>query len=542
MIEDKLSPPSLMQRVDHKIRRVMSANLKKITPEVPQLDVSLKNSAAWFVHGDICTKVVFYNYFWRNHHEERVQLDLQLFDRNGAELWRDTQLVAQDCILTIDSNDIATAINLSGFEGYLTLSTNLKKVPNFIELIRFNVDYYSHTGGISTVHDQAIFWPVAKGEHSLGKMEVIDTPEIGTSLIFVNTQAYADTPVDVLVEVMRHDGQSVTIGNYSIKPKAMLRFELWKELPEIASFLEGKPGQVVAKSSYYIKRAAVLHHSKKKMSDWFSVNHSEEYRGHHPYLEKESLALSAQDKNGPMSPVPFLQDYHDVNTDLVLFHDIPKAGPNQSYGINLFDAQGNLLYGNEKVATVSLYGTERISLKDYLPADYSGYGLAQVFLSNSSHNERWQESFPMDAHYIVGESSWDAMYSQGSYQSINQPGDVKTRVFGRAYFGNRLKTQLALVYACSAPLTEKSAPDSATIVTLSDADGRFTYTRKLVLKPHQTVFLSIDEIFPEIKNLPRADDQVYGIYVRDVTAKILVIHFTKDVTRQFLATDHFYGG
>lgn len=541
MIEAKLPPPSFTYRFVRKIRRILSLSLQKLTPNTPQSEVNFKNSAAWFPHGEISTRVVFYNYFWRNHHEEVVRLDLQLFDENGNELWRDTQVVLQDRVLIIDSKDIGKKINASSFEGYLTLSCNLKRVPAAIELIRFNVDYYSNCGGISTVHDQAIFWPVGTGNHSLGKMEVIDTPEFGTSFIFVNTLAYSDTPVDVSVEVKRHDGQSIFIGRYSIKSRAMRRIELWKDQPALGNFLEGKPGQLVAESNYYIKRATVLHHSKHQISDWFSVNHSEEYRGNYPYLDRVSKAQPATESNGPMSPVPFMHGYNNRNTDLVVFHDVPRAGQKQTYGINLYDAQGSLLYTNAAVLIVPLHGIGHISLRDYLPAEYSGYGLAQVYLSKSPHNQLWQESFPLDVHYIVGNAVWDAMYSQGSYKSINQSGDVKTRVFSRAYYGVKLRTQLMLVYP-STSLNILEMPDSATNVTLSDSSGDFTYTRTLILKPFQSMLVELDELFPEIKQLSNMEEKAYGVYVRDVKAKILVTHFTEDMTRESLATDHFYGG
>jgi hypothetical protein len=64
----------------------------------------------------------------------------------------------------------------------------------------------------------------------------------------------------------------------------------------------------------------------------------------------------------------------------------------------------------------------------------------------------------------------------------------------------------------------------------------------LELKPFQTIVIELQEIFPEISLIPKSEERAYGVYVRDIRAKIIVIHFTKDLIRESLATDHFYGG
>ena len=264
MLQEGICLPTIRSRIDKKLRRLWMEGLRKITPRKPLGAERFQNAVAWCIHGDLATRVVFFNYFWRNHHEERVKLDIQFFSAEGQELWRESRVVSQDETLVIDSAEIARAIGQVQFEGYLAFSTLLGRVPEYIDHIRFNVDYYTVDGLISSVHDQAIFAPAApKIHHSLGKMEVVETENIGTALIFMNSLSFDAVPIAANVEVKRHDGSSIHVGSYVMRPKSMLRVELGKERPDLEQFLEGKSGQVVVESDFGIRRAAVVQYSNK---------------------------------------------------------------------------------------------------------------------------------------------------------------------------------------------------------------------------------------------------------------------------------------
>ncbi|MGH8547006.1 MAG: hypothetical protein ACRERU_00060, partial [Methylococcales bacterium] len=443
----------------------------------------------------------------------------------------------------IDSADIATLIGLAQFEGYLAFSSTLSKVPEFIELIRFNVDYYNASGAISTVHDQAVFAPAYPPSlHSLGKMEVVETRDIGTALIFINSLSFHATPISARVDVKRHDGGSIPIGQFELQPRGLLRIELGKEQPDLENFLAGKSGQVVVESDFYIKRAAVAQYSKAGFARWYSVNHSEEYRGKPPYVTREMSEAAHVSHNGSMAPMPFFHNHLGLTTDFVVFHDVTDAGAQQVYGIRLFDQNGHVVFQDDSVVTVLLHGTARLSLKDYLPMDRELFGLAQIFLANSPHNERWATSFPVDAHYILGDNLWDAMYSQGSYKSINAGEGSRTRVFSRAYYDDQFKTDLVLFYACSTPSETQERPESLTQVTICDPAGKIAITREVRLKPLTTHVLDLAKLFPEMKMFGLKPGSACGVYIRDVKAKIIAIHMTRNSQNTSVATDHFYGG
>ena len=543
MLQENLYPPTFKDRATQKLRRLWMAGINKVTPKSATAKGHFVNAAAWCIHGEIATRVVFFNYFWRNHHEETIKLDIQLIYTEGRELWRASKLVSQDQTLIIDSADIATSIGLAQFEGSLAFSSTMKKVPEFIELIRFNVDYYNAAGTISTVHDQAIFAPAyPPSAHSLGKMEVVETRDIGTALIFTNSLSYQNTAVSARVDVKAEDGRSKPIGHFAIKPRGMRRIELGRECSELEQFLAGKSGQVVVESDSYIKRAAVVQYWKAGFARWYSVNHSEEYRGNPPYVMRTMSEAAHASQNGPMAPMPFFHNYCGMTTDFVVFHDVADAGPRQVYGIRLFDSNGRVVFQDDSVFTVSLHGTARLSLGNYLPKDREFFGLAQIFLAKSPHNERWATSFPVDAHYILGDNSWDSMYSQGSYKSINAGEGSRTRVFSRAYCDDLFKTDVVLFYSSSASSDNVQMPESSTQVTICDPAGKIAITREVRLKPLTTQVLDLSKLFPETKMFGLKPGSACGVYIRDAAAKIIAVHMTRDSENKSIATDHFYGG
>ena len=543
MLQENLNPPSFRDRAERKLRRLWTAGIHKVTPKSAANNKRFVNAVAWCIHGEVATRVVFFNYFWRNHHEETIKLDIQLIDAKGQELWRDSKLVLQDQTLIVDSADIAKSIGLEEFEGYLAFSSTLSRVPEFIELIRFNVDYYSTSGAISTVHDQAIFAPAHPSiHHSLGKMEVVETKGIGTALIFTNSLAFHATSISARVDVKRHDGESMLIGQFVVSPRAMLRIELGKEQPDLESFLQGKSGQVIVESNFYIKRAAVLQYSKAGLAQGFSVNHSEEYRGNPPYLTRKLSAPAIEGKFGSMAPMPYFHHYYGLTTDFVVFHDVPEAGKQQTYGISLFDESGKLVFQNENIITVPLYGTGRVCLKNYLPGNQGMFGLAQLFLSPYPYNERWADNFPADVHYMLGTGQWDAMYSQGSTSSLNAGEGSRTRVFSRVYYDDQFKTELVLFHASTAADEKSGVSESSTQITICDPTGKIAITREIHLKPFATRIVNIADLFPEIKTFGLRAGSACGIYIRDVKAKIITIHVTRNSENSAIAVDHFYGG
>jgi hypothetical protein len=542
MLHETLNPPTFKDRAARKLRRLLSG-VRKIGLKSPPMNHRFLNAAAWCMHGELATRVVFFNYFWRSHHEEVIRLDMQLIDVDGRELWRQSKMVMQDQTLIIDSADIAESIGVAKFEGYLAFSSNMSRVPEFIELIRFNVDYYTARGSISTVHDQAIFaafYPPTA--HSLGKMEVVENQDVGTALIFTNSLSFCDIPISARVEVRRHDGSSLHIGNFAIPARAMRRIELGKIQPDLEHFLQGKPGQVIAESNYYVKRAAVVQYSKSGIANGFSVNHSEEYRGNPPYLNSNLSSPALEARMGPMVPVPFFHNYQRLSTELVVFHDVAGAGPYQSYGVTLFDESGNQIFHDENVVTVALHGTARVRVKDLIPGKQEMFGLAQIFLAPASSNQRWTESFPAYVHYILHEGMWDAMYSQGSVSSLNAGEGSRTRVFCRAYHDNTLKTELIFFHASTSVDEKNRVPQSSTQVTLCDPTGRMAITRELCLKPFSTCIVKLEQLFPEIENFGMKPGMACGIYVRDVKAKIIGAHVTRNADNTAIAVDHFFGG
>ena len=252
--------------------------------------------------------------------------------------------------------------------------------------------------------------------------------------------------------------------------------------------------------------------------------------------------VAQADQNGPMAPMPFFHNYCGMTTDFVLFHDVADAGAQQVYGIRLFDSNGRVVFQNDSVFRVSLHGTARLSLRDYLPKDRELFGLAQIFLAQSPHNERWATSFPADAHYVLGDNVWDSMYSQGSYKSINAGEGSRTRVFSRAYCDDLFKTDLVLFYACSTSTEKLQMPESTTQVTICDPAGKIAITREVRLKPLTTHVLDLAKLFPEIKMFGLKPGSACGVYIRDAKAKIIAIHMTRDSQNRSVATDHFYGG
>lgn len=543
MLQEEVYQPTFRSRVEGKLLSLYKSGIQKLAPRVGANPVKSQNAVAWCLHGEVCTRVVFFNYLWRNHHEEWVILDLQLLDAEGNELWRESRTVGNDETTIVDSAEIAKAVGLKEFEGYLVLTTSLAKMPQMIDLIRFNVDYYTDTGLISSVHDQAIFGPsFPENNHSLGKMEVVETADIGTALIFLNSLIYANVPVTAKIEVKRHDGQSIDIGSYSLEPKKMLRVELGKEQPGLETFLQGKPGQVIVESNYYIRRAAVLQYSKKKLSSWYSVNHSEEYRGKPPYLTRNMILPVQKEGSSPMSPLPFFHNFRSMTTDFVVFHDVPAAGETQTYGLTLFDQNGTRIFHGDNVTTVPLHGTGRIAVKDFLPEDQSVYGLAQVFLAGEPHNTAWQQDFPADAHYLIDGGKWDAMYGQGSYRKVNAGEGTRARVFSRIYYDEQFETDLIFIHPSTAADESDTIGETSTQVTLCHPNGKMTITRELKLKPFSTRLVKVAELFPEIETFGMRPGLACGVYVRDVTAKVLVVHLTRNKDNSSIATDHFYGG
>jgi len=116
---------------------------------------------------------------------------------------------------------------------------------------------------------------------------------------------------------------------------------------------------------------------------------------------------------------------------------------------------------------------------------------------------------------------------------------MRARVFSRIYYDEQFETDLVFFYPSTSTHAGSKIKESSTQVTLCDPTGKITITRELRLKPLSTMVVSLPELFPEINTFSLKPGIACGVYVRDVTAKVLVVHLTRNKSNSSIATDHF---
>jgi hypothetical protein len=244
----------------------------------------------------------------------------------------------------------------------------------------------------------------------------------------------------------------------------------------------------------------------------------------------------------------FVQETDEFHTHFSFFNNWQ---PKNTYSVDvrLFDADGRQRSLVRNALTLGHNETKVLSIADFLNAE----GIPTPFLGMLEARlvtPAGQDQVPGPG-MLQADTIWTT--SRGVTQSNNQSlghansprgpqhflSPKRTKMFGRIVANDRHDTMLSLMNLSS---ETGYATTSDTEIAVCDASGKRRQTRKITLPPHGSIWMSFNELFP---NLPEFLDESRGVssvVVIDKTVKLIGYLGLRDRTHGTIGMDHLFGG
>ena len=116
---------------------------------------------------------------------------------------------------------------------------------------------------------------------------------------------------------------------------------------------------------------------------------------------------------------------------------------------------------------------------------------------------------------------------------------TRTKMFGRVVSNRDYETILSLMNPSS---EERYATVSDTEIVVYDASGKRRRTRPLAILPHGSVWVSLDELFPDLPEFLAETGGVSSVLVRDQTVKLNGYLGVCHRRYGTIGIDHLFGG
>ena len=495
------------------------------------------------------TRITLRNYFSLNYGIPKPEYRFRLHDRDGqcVASWR--RVARPDETLVIESPELAARFCLDReFDGTLVVEVQHPKLdpPRFL---RANVDYYSADGLITTVHEQGRL-VLTPRQDAQSIVYVREDDEYETGVVLQNWYRYRRSPTEYLqratIELLNSAGRQ-RIAEAPAVPAGASRFMRLADLfPEAAAFLGGGVGGLRIRSNIAIGRTIPVLRARK--TGFIAVSHT--VGDHDPTIYQRDFVPSSAGTEELWAPVwcSFVDESEATHTEFCIFNNWL---PRNTYvvDIRVFDADGVL---RAKIpGALRLHPDETGVLVMACVLASAGVvgpfrGMVEARLSPRGD----QATMPGPGMLNVN-TLWSAggAVTQSTNQSLGHANSLsatphflsskRTKMFGRVVSTRDYETMLSLMNPSS---EERYATASDTEIVVCDASGGQRRSSALAIPPHGSVWISLDEVFPDLSQFLAETGGISSVLVRDQTVKLTGYLGVRHRRYGTIGIDHLFGG
>ena len=507
-----------------------------------------KSTIFWFKEGGgIHTRAVFLLSRLRSTYPnlQSLDMDFEYYDEAGrlVKRWTTKESAAKEMFL-LDSQELPKEFQIpKPFSGSLlvkqTLHLSEKEVLNKGEIFSSTstyLDYYSEGNFIATVHDYCAYLPDQGMNYgSLGMIPAYCEARSETFLIF-HASKPGIGPKDIEVILLNKKGEKKTAFIPGLKPFAMRRWMLSGLFPDAADFLDGEDGQVVIEGIFrqLLRRIAYGVLDKNKQS--FTLDHC--YYSLFPKKPFMPSSERAKIAKGWFNPF-FVMENEFVTTTASLFQD-SRDPDKKKVDLLIYDDKGKKVASFSPFAHLAGNEVKNISFKEIfksekLPLPFAGH--AELIY----HKEPGISSYPNDLDVNIDLDSHDgrklATVGVGSYQ-WNPSHMIENKSYKsvcRAVCNEHQTTYLS-ISNCSYDYEYRL--EHAFTVSLFSEDG-VVASRRMTIGPNATLYRSVEEFFPDARELLKKSRGVGLIALTDLSADCLAnLFITEDRRSRALSIEH----
>jgi hypothetical protein len=503
------------------------------------------------VHSCICwvcedrnfhTRVYLFNYWPEAYGLSDVIYELSLHGRDGQKIhsWevpmrpQETKRVEFQRVLREQGVE-------TPFEGNLVVRTRNLASRRWVQ-VRANVDYYGNNF-VTSVHEQGWLMNYRRREtHS--HVPVVDNDRFETSIVLTNCFEYKRDPSEFVsrprIEVFGPTGEALATTRLApVSSCGARRLVLGEAIPDLAKMLKGEEGDL---RLFSVDPGRVLFFIKDKKTGQCWVDHASVDRT----IPARIMSRQMRQICGEGSALTALAvEGKGVHTRYKFFNNLGLSF-DYDLRIRLFTAEGEKILDIPNFFQWRRYETKVVYLKDLLDGCHVSDGFTghiHVSLSENGKRAIYPMSFDVIAELYDGDAAQGVALASSLYNSgvrrkyLFEP--PRTRIFSRVLVNEQYGTAVHVINSSTRMDYQQQARP---VVTLFDGSGIGSLEAELAIPPHGSVWLDVEEIFPEACKFLDKSGGVGQVRIRDSNARLQAIHILRPRSGGVPAIDHFIGG
>jgi hypothetical protein len=417
--------------------------------------------------------------------------------------------------------------------------------PRFL---RANVDYYNEGGMITTVHDQGRLARTPRRD-AQSLVYVRHDAEFEAGVVLQNWYRFRRRPSEYFaeaeIELLNSGGEKRTAAAPRIPGCASRYVSLAELFPDAIDFLGGRVGGLRIRSNIAMGRSIPVVRSRKTGFD--AVSHT--VGDHDPQVyQRDTVTASVPDDKWAPVWCSFVAETDDMRTEYSVFNNWVPVGPYQ-IDLRISDASGVLRAKLPGALELQPDETRVLRLKDVLnaagiPLPFHGTVEARLVAINGQErmpgpgllqmNTVWTSGGAMTQSNNQSLGHLNTTFSESHYLSPR-----RTKMFGRVISNRDHDTMISLMNPSSDELYDRS---SKTEITVCDASGTRKQSTALAIPPHGSVWVSLDDLFPNLSEFLIESQGVSSIVVVDPTVKLTGYLGVRHRATGATGIDHLFGG
>jgi hypothetical protein len=378
---------------------------------------------------------------------------------------------------------------------------------------------------------------------------VREDDEYETGIVLQNWYRYRRNPGEYLaeaqIELLNHIGDRRVADTPAIPACTSVYIRLADLFPDVRAFMGGRIGGLKIHSNIAMGRSIPVVRSRR--TGFAAVSHT--VGDHDPAIYTREL-VSSTTQGDAWGPVwtSFVEESDSIHTDFSIFNNwLPRNV--YDIDVRLFDSMGVLRGKGIRAIRVHADQTKLVSMSRLLgELGMSGpfRGIIEARLSPRLD----QAEMPGPGMFQVNTVwTFGSALSQSNNQSLGHVNTAsavphylspkRTKMFGRVVSNERYDTVLSLLNPSS---DEHYTRMSETDITVFDASGTRQQSKRVVLPPHGSLWVSLDELFPNLPDFLSESAGVSSLVVIDKTLKLTGYLGVRDRVRGTMGVDHLFGG
>jgi len=503
----------------------------------------------WFREDPTChTRVTMRNYFSLNYGIPNPEYTFALHDSDGTRLVSWVHTARPDETIVVDSAVVCRKFSLGHrFEGTLIAEVQNRRLdpPRFL---RANVDYYNEAGMITTVHDQGRLARTPRRD-AQSLVYVRHDSEFETGIVLQNWYRFRRSPreyfAEAEIELLNSAGAKRTAAAPRIPGCASRYVSLAELFPDAIDFLGGRVGGLRIRSNIAMGRSIPV--VRSRTTGFSAVSHT--VGDHDPQVYQRDVVKAAT-PDDRWAPVwcSFVAETDDVRTEYSIFNNwVPVATYNVDLRIS--DAAGVLRAKLPGALQLKPDETKVLRMREVLRSagvnlPFHGTVEARLVAVDNQEVMPGPGMLQMNTVWTSG-----GALTQSNNQSLGHLNTTftdahylsprRTKMFGRVISNQDHDTMLSLMNPSSDELYDRA---SKTEVTVNDASGTRKQSVSLTIPPHGSVWVSLDELFPNLSDFLSESHGVSSILVIDPTVKLTGYLGVRHRATGATGIDHLFGG